>query len=402
MRGDSMKPFLFKYDTVLASHGKEIADAAKEMNDVFTDGYYLWLAGLYDAKIGGFYYANSARDNEGFLPDIESTGQALGTLVNIGIGLSGDLPPKMKEEILRFTKSLEDPDDGYFYHPQWGKNVNPSRRGRDLNFATGTLRAFGAKADYPTAFERIAIARDGGDNTSVPEHLRSKEAFLEWLREFDICTNSYPKGHALDSQSSQIKAAGLGDVCIDFINTLQRPDTGLWEDTFNYQTTNGMLKISTLYPQFGREFPNVLAAVRTQIRAALSDEPTVGIVDIYNPWVALGILYDNAKAYGTKESFEGIRALLREYAIPLLRVSRAKLLSFRKEDGSFSYLHESSSPFSQGVRASMGENEGDVNATALAWAMRAIPFRLLEIDAGTPTDHSDRVAFFRAVGHPVE
>ena len=36
-----------------------------------------WLANLYDSEQGGFYYSASARDYEGFLPDIESTKQAI-------------------------------------------------------------------------------------------------------------------------------------------------------------------------------------------------------------------------------------------------------------------------------------------------------------------------------------
>jgi hypothetical protein len=36
-----------------------------------------WLANLYDTEIGGFYYSNSARDNEPFRPDLESTFQTI-------------------------------------------------------------------------------------------------------------------------------------------------------------------------------------------------------------------------------------------------------------------------------------------------------------------------------------
>ena len=49
------------------------------------DGFYrkktlAWLVGLYDSERGGFYYSDSAKRYEGFLPDAESTYQILSLL----------------------------------------------------------------------------------------------------------------------------------------------------------------------------------------------------------------------------------------------------------------------------------------------------------------------------------
>ena len=49
-----------------------------------------WLANLYYADIGGFYFSNSARNFNGFLPDLESTVQALGFITNSGMAKSYD------------------------------------------------------------------------------------------------------------------------------------------------------------------------------------------------------------------------------------------------------------------------------------------------------------------------
>ena len=56
----------------------EVVDALKNLN-AFYDGSKIadWMANLYDPEVGGFYYSNSARDTEGFLPDLESTVQLL-------------------------------------------------------------------------------------------------------------------------------------------------------------------------------------------------------------------------------------------------------------------------------------------------------------------------------------
>ena len=80
-----MKPLKMDYENVRRSHGDEVAEAMKELQSLFTDGLPVWFANLWDDGIGGFYYSNSARDNEGFLPDIESTSQALGNLKGAGL-----------------------------------------------------------------------------------------------------------------------------------------------------------------------------------------------------------------------------------------------------------------------------------------------------------------------------
>ena len=125
---------------VEAKFGKDAADAFRILYDLYDERIYLWLANLWDPEIGAFYYSNSARDTDGYLPDIESTCQAIGFLQYSGIyaccggTLDSDTPEFMKKKILDFVIRLQDPD-GFFYHPQWGKNIVDSRRGRDLNWA---------------------------------------------------------------------------------------------------------------------------------------------------------------------------------------------------------------------------------------------------------------------------
>ena len=74
------------YKEIEESHGKATAEATEYLYSLYTDGIYKWLAGIWDGKVGGFYYSVSARDNEfvevkgnkiQLLPDIESTEQAL-------------------------------------------------------------------------------------------------------------------------------------------------------------------------------------------------------------------------------------------------------------------------------------------------------------------------------------
>ena len=117
--------------------GRESVTALKNYYySLFTDELVTWFANLYDPVTGGFYFSNSARNSEGFLPDVESTAQALGFLTVSGItdDLSEFIPKEMQQQMVRFVKSLQSPENGHFYHPQWGKELTdkyPARLGRE-------------------------------------------------------------------------------------------------------------------------------------------------------------------------------------------------------------------------------------------------------------------------------
>ena len=81
-----------------------------------------WWAGLYDPAAGGFYYSDSARDHDGFLPDMESTYQILWRLRDVVPDLPAFLGREITGKIVSFFQSKQDPADGYFYHPQWTRS----------------------------------------------------------------------------------------------------------------------------------------------------------------------------------------------------------------------------------------------------------------------------------------
>ena len=57
--------------------GKEGGEALEYLYNMFDERIYLWLADLWEPEFGAFYFSNSGRDTDGYLPDIESTVQAL-------------------------------------------------------------------------------------------------------------------------------------------------------------------------------------------------------------------------------------------------------------------------------------------------------------------------------------
>ena len=140
----------------------EVVSALKEAH-AFYDGERIlkWLAGLYDPSYGGFYYSNSARDNEPYRPDLESTAFALSLITANGAISNGseELPAEVCRSIVDFARELQSPIDGYFYHPQWpaGKeNLAGDRYGRDIATASHFITSFsvdrdggGKKKQYP-------------------------------------------------------------------------------------------------------------------------------------------------------------------------------------------------------------------------------------------------------------
>ena len=268
---------------------------------------------------GGFYFSNSARDTVGFLPDVESTLQALGLLAALGMG--GDyatlLPEWMGEKIVEFTLNLQDPD-GFFYHPQWGKAIATSRRSRDFNWSKNILDKYGAKSKYPLAdsvteaasanlTSRLGkssvaavskvVAAEG--ETYIPAHLQTLEAFKDYLENhLDFYNAAYPAGNELGSQSSQIKARGQEyvDAMFEHMDKAQN-ENGTWHATPGYYAINGLMKISGIYKTFGREIKNADKAALACFDAIMSEDNPGGIVDIWNAWVAISYVLENVRLF---------------------------------------------------------------------------------------------------------
>ena len=141
---------------------EDILKELKRADELCGKSVLNWLASLYDAKSGGFYYSLSARDTEGFLPDLESTYQAiyllqLGGMYETGPVPENIMPREIQDGLAKFAYELQDESDGYFYHPQWGKKIGASRQGRDLMWAKGLIGKFGGgRYKYLLPEERIA------------------------------------------------------------------------------------------------------------------------------------------------------------------------------------------------------------------------------------------------------
>ena len=353
-------------------NGKQTALAMQELYSEYSPEMWEWYAGLFDTEIGGFYYSNSARDTEGYLPDIESTSQATNAMRSRFHNLLNaydELPEWMIAKMAEFTRSLEDHEDGYMYHKQWGKNILNSRRGRDLMWAEDMAKKLGFKFDYPTATERLNKHSHGESSEldiALPDYLKSEEAFLAYIKALDWDNRAYYSGNMIAAQIYQIEAAGLAPVATKFINSIQDPETGLWGKKRDYDAINAVLKINAVYNK--APMPNRFKIAMTIMDFITSDELYPHVTCQYNTFFEVKNILNNIDRFG--EEFKGERekivATLLSKAPRAIQATIKKIRPFKKSQGSFSYFQDRSSEISQGAPAAVPNTpEGDVNATGI-------------------------------------
>ena len=419
-------------DNYGAEAAAKMISALQSYYSIFSDDVITWFANLYDPGVGGFYYSNSGRNVWGYLPDLESTNQTLGFLTSSGITTIDEMdefiPDRIQEEIVAFVKGLQDPTNGYFYHPQWGKELTDtklSRRGRDLKNAITILSYFneiptydapnGTKGEYPlgttpaapasylterlsashvSAVSKVIFAADA--DAGVDSYLLNEENFRNYLKSFDerIKTDAYWVGNNFESLAPEIVARdkvlaargetySLAEIATEWFTSHQDPETGLWEpyEDNEYDCINGILKIASAYHKLGQPVPRALDLLDYAIDAITSDADPHHVCCVLNTWYAISTLSDNIKAFSetAKEDIAAIKAECIEKYPEMVLATRNKVSLFVKTDGAsaggFSYFQTKTSTHSQEVPVALDNvNEADVNSTyicttSIGWGM---------------------------------
>ena len=335
---------------------------------MFDERMLIWMANLWDPKTGGFYFSNSARDNEGFLPDVESTYQAVLFIAAQCCDFIHDensilvFPEKLRWKISDFAYNLQD-EDGFFYHPQWGKNITTPRKGRDLASARRLVQPL-RELKYTHPYKRVDSE---GKVTSLPEHLQSLEALHEWMKGRDIANRSYSLGNFINATSASFITAGpeYVDALVKWLNENNRPDNGLWGEKVCYDSVNGLMKIGMTYIGFGATLPYPDKSFESARRAIVSDEPVTFACEFYNAWAALRAVLTNMDSSGETEKASHLRAELRKNAPDMIRKTAEKMALTACDDGSFAYFTARSGktcPTSQGALVALDNvREGDIN-----------------------------------------
>ena len=307
-----------EWNAVQEELGVEATNALKRFYSLFGEDLYYWLVNLYDPDVGGFYYSSSARDSVGYLPDIESTAQALAFLSRTmpEKNWMDVVPEETLDQILEFTKSLQSSSDGYFYHPQWdGLTYTVSRLGRDVDWATGILSQYYER--YKVIYKQQGLSDEEIENKlkeympywNVPNgtqgslgapgasaasltrrlsstsstvaaskvvaastqtwitQLQTIDAWRNYLYSRDLAANSYSIGNDLSALISQIaarekaaqnngEATGYIEIAREYLDSgAKRFKNGVWESEVTYQSLNGLMKISRLYTYFKWRLP---------------------------------------------------------------------------------------------------------------------------------------------------
>ena len=392
-----------------------MVEALEELYTLYTDDMIYWFANLYDPETGGFYYSNSARDNIGFLPDLESTNQTLGFISVSGMiegNIKDFIPEDMQNQIVAFTRGLQDSENGYFYHPQWTRadsDAHPERLGRDVSNAVRILSYFGKLPIYdapdgtkgegsvaPAAamltgrlststVSAVSAVTSVASEDGVPSYLLNEENFRAYLAQYDetIKTNAYWVGNLLESTATQIvqrdkvlasegATYSLAKIAADWLTSHQDPETGLWEayEGQEYDCVNGILKISSAYSKLGYPVQNSLKLLDYAIDAITSTADPHHVCCVLNTWYAITVLTTNISTFS--ETAEEDIAAIRDACIPkypeMIRATKEKYALFMKGDGAskggFSYFQNKTSNTSQGMKVALyNVNEADVNAT---------------------------------------
>lgn len=381
LRAEEQEPYFDEIEKIL---GSESVAAFKKLYGIFSEELYVWIANLWCPDNGGFYYSASARNNEGFLPDLESTGQVLGTLDRSGLsaaygGKWADLlSDEVKAKLLNFAREMQ-AEDHYFYHPQWGTGINRSRRGRDAGWAKTIISGLGGTPKYSylgdsdvsgaayltpslkTGSSVMAVSKVVAVAASDAVYA-TKESFIAYLDSLKFNENSYSAGNTINSTTTAIKKYGHWDTLRQYLTDHQNPYNGLWEDEVTYQSVNGLMKLCTC---FGSSFPNAEKALDSAIQILMLgiDDELTGITYVYNPWVAIANLLHAV----SDEKEAELKKMLHNNAKDIFLMTAEKLSAFAKPDGGFSYLRDYSSPFSQDALVAVsGSAESDVNATSIA------------------------------------
>ena len=132
---------------------------------------------------------------------------------------------------------------------------------------------------------------------------------------------------------------------------------------------NALMKITCFYDTVKRPIPRATLAVREAMKCIVTDEFARTACYNFNVWYSILNIMNNLRRFGGEEGAAEANAisdeLLRE-APKFIKATKEKILTFRKDDGSFSILTDRTSPISQGMPVAVeGTNEGDFNALTL-------------------------------------
>ena len=327
-----------------------------------------WLAGLYDKESGGFYYAESSRDNAEFEPDIESLVQAILLLDRMGLITRDEArhfitSDAFRDASLGFLNARQCEADGYFYDPVYRETANQAKKDRNTTFASWIYSGFAQKTPYPLPGERLTKSTEqkkNQSNNSIEERFSSEEGFLKWLEEISTPPrSSYAWGSDLASASDYIIASGYRPTLVKWLKEKQCKETGMWTSEATPNGINGVLKLCGFFCKDTEPFPNADVFLKNAVEISKTLSPR----SASEAWNPLGAMVQVIRSLG--EVPEDMQKLIDDSIAEIISNISDKVEIFHMPDGGYGYLSSGSSRISNDVVVSLGAKEGDVNGMSL-------------------------------------
>ncbi|MEF2247522.1 hypothetical protein [Paenibacillus sp. IITD108] len=364
-----------------------IAAELHKMDQLFS-GLPAWLARQFDRKSGGFYYAASSRELAAPVPDIESTAQAVNMMERLG--LLGDMPDSVRQQMIHFLCSKQDAATGCFWDEQPAMREDEVMVSRAIGYSINALRKLGGEARYPLPYVQ----------GRAPLYMKSAEAYGQWLRSVDL-SNSWRGCDRLSCSAVYLKQLdhrdeqAYRDVALQYFEELQDKETGLWGDGSLYVKISGTFKLHLFYQHFEAGMPRA-GNIYASILRALQEERAEDMCYIRNPIHLLSYIKP---------------AIAREELRFIIKRTTDNMRLLLRADGGFSreLAHSPAAPniaqvkrgecypvMPKPVYLSLGKIEGDMNAATQALLIRSLCYRLAGFEeAKLPVQASD---FFERLG----
>jgi len=388
---------------------KEIRASLAEIDQLFKEDFYQWLASLYDPKTGGFYYMNSSKaDPTKYPPTIESTAQAIGIIRSL---VETPLPDDIKKKLVQFVNERQDSATGYFVdiHPDPTAQSDPSFQARAYMYGQGILKSCGGEPKYPYPSSRnvktsaiefnpatlrqemLAVTRCyrvapqpvvsstvENDVLAQKYNMRTKEDIIQWLDNLPWQL-AWTAGQRIADIAVYLKDLSperrqlFLDTAWDYLAKKQDPITGYWGGANGYCGLSNVMKIKTIYFPFNKAVPNMSKICVSMLKTMKEEEPSA-FMQVRNA-------IDNMSTF-ISSAEPGEKQIIQNMIPEALSISAQILKAYKRPDGGFSYGKNKATAVSQRVKVGGGLDEGDILGAegvrafrAYAWNLAALPYQ---------------------------
>ena len=389
------------------------ADIIKELrtlNSLRDHDAAKWIASLYDPEIGAWYISGSARDTEGFLPDIETTFYALSLVGYTGMAEMFDgedymekftkaYPKDILDKVGEWMYNLQDPD-GYFYVPQWPKEFIEERGcqiriTRDVGTAKRVLAALGITPKYSGSNggakkdEKSSLLTQYESVENFRDYLAGWDKELETLSDKERAWKFYLWGSYFQS-TLHLMNDEMRKMMVEFFNKHQNPQNGVWTEQLYYNSTNAIHKICSVFNSVGAPMNYVDQMIDSTLEILSWDVDTMpcgSSCEIYNVWSVFPYLYSNIRncSKGTPEEREARcnekKALVFAGAAKAINTTYNQIKDMFLPGGEVSCYRNHSVSSVYGCPAGLGLREGDLGGYLLG-AFDVEHYVLLALELG--------------------